>query len=99
MREIEVDTDALQKQLNQFREDAEQIVQTLNLLSQTVDELNPMWVGPAHHFFYEQYMSDHEEFEEFMKALLTIENHFEDARKQYDVCENEVGSIVASINS
>ena len=98
MREIEVNTEALQQQLVQFREEMSGIKQTINMLLQTVDELKPMWDGPAHHFFYEQYMSDHEEFEQFMSMLADIEKHYEDAKVKYEACENEVGSIVASIN-
>lgn len=97
MREIEVNTDTLQQQLTQFRDEAEQLKQVIGKLSQTVEELNPMWEGPSHTAFYQQYVADHEEFEDFLKMLMKIENHFEEANNKYNICEAEVGSIVDSI--
>lgn len=99
MREIEVNTEALQQQLVSFQEEITNIRQTINRLSQTVDELKTMWDGPAHETFYAQYMIDHLEFEEYLTILDKIAEKYQDACKEYNRCESEVGSIISSINS
>ena len=63
-----------------------------------LNTLNSTWTGPAHDTLMSQFGQD----QEVMKALLTNLNNFrselEEAKKEYERCENNVSSIIDGMN-
>ncbi|MBQ9867552.1 MAG: WXG100 family type VII secretion target [Lachnospiraceae bacterium] len=98
MREIEVDSEILQSQINQLTDTLERTRETLNQLTERVESLQAMWNGPAHDEFNRQYELDRERMENMCQIIANIIEGMQQARIAYDQCENEVGDIVASIS-
>ncbi len=98
MREIEVDSEILQSQINQLSDTLERTRETLNQLTERVESLQAMWNGPAHDEFNRQYELDRERMENMCQIIANIIEGMQQARIAYDQCENEVGDIVASIS-
>lgn len=98
MREIEVDSEILQSQINQLSDTLERTRETLNQLTERVESLQAMWNGPAHDEFNRQYELDRERMENMCQIIANIIEGMQQARIAYDQCENEVSDIVASIS-
>ncbi len=98
MREIEVDSEILQSQINQLTDTLERTRETFNQLTERVESLQAMWNGPAHDEFNRQYELDRERMENMCQIIANIIEGMQQARIAYDQCENEVGDIVASIS-
>ncbi len=98
MREIEVDTDGLQAQINQLEETLRMTRDDLAKLTERVDSLQAMWNGPAHDEFNKQYQRDRERMENMCLIIQNVIDGMQQARVEYDQCESEVGSVVASIH-
>ena len=98
MREIEVDSEVLQTQINQLTDTLARTRETLNQLTERVESLQAMWNGPAHDEFNRQYELDRERMENMCQIIENIIEGMQQARIAYDQCENEVGDIVASIS-
>ena len=57
-----------------------------------------MWDGPANDEFRRQFDNDHENAEELCKTVDSIIKCMQYAREQYDLCENDVNTLIAAIN-
>ena len=96
MREIEVDTAILQTQISQLEETLYATRLTLNKLTERVESLQAMWNGPAHDEFNKQYELDRERMENMCQIIQNLIEGMQQARQEYDQCENEVSSLVSS---
>ena len=97
MREIEVDSEVLQTQINQLTDTLERTRVILTELTERVESLQAMWKRPAHDEFNRQYELDRERMENMCLIIQNILEGMQQARIAYDQCESEVGSVVASI--
>lgn len=63
-----------------------------------VDALNATWTGPAHDTLVAQFLHDQEVMKTLMTNLRNYREELENARKEYVTCENNVNSLIRSMN-
>lgn len=96
-REIEVETNTLQSDINELEEEIQAVRTLLETITSDMTELDAMWDGPANEVFMMQYGADAEYTEELCKVLEKLKECMEYAKKQYDSCEADISSMIASI--
>ena len=84
------DIETLQQQLNVIRTDMDKMYDAVRVL-------DSMWDGPANEAFNVQFNSDRNDMLELCNVVQKIIDCMEYAKKEYNSCEADVGSIVASI--
>lgn len=84
------DIETLQQQLNVIRADMDKMYEAVRVL-------DGMWDGPANQAFNVQFNSDRNDMLELCNIVQKIIDCMEYAKKEYNSCEADVGSIVASI--
>ena len=84
------DIETLQQQLNVIKAD-------MNKMYDAVRVLDSMWDGPANQAFNVQFNKDRDDMAELCNMVQKIIDCMEYAKKEYNSCEADVGSIVASI--
>lgn len=98
MTEITVDTVTLSGDIEELQNSLSGIRRQLNEMFEQVAELDAMWDGPANAEFNRQFTNDYENSKELCNTVESIIQCMQYAREQYNLCENEVNGIVASIN-
>lgn len=96
-REIEVETNILQSDINELEEEIQAVRTLLETITSDMTQLDAMWDGPANEAFMMQYRADAEYTEEICKVLGKLKECMEYAKKQYDSCEAEISSMISSI--
>ena len=84
------DIETLQQQLNVIKTDMDKMYDAVRVL-------DSMWDGPANQAFNVQFNSDRNDMLELCNTVQKIIDCMEYAKKEYNSCEADVGSIVASI--
>ncbi len=97
IKEITVDTAILAADVNELQEALAIVEDRLKKMFDHVTELDTMWDGPANEEFNRQFADDHENSREMCKTVQSIIDNMQYAREQYDICENEVNSIISAI--
>lgn len=98
MVEITVDTAALAGDIEELQNALSEVRRQLNQMFEQVSELDAMWDGPANAEFNRQFANDYENFKELCNTVESIIQCMQYAKEQYNICENEINGIVASIN-
>lgn len=98
MVEITVDTAALAGDIEELQNVLAKVRSQLNQMFEQVSELDAMWDGPANAEFNRQFANDYENSKELCNTVESIIQCMQYAKEQYNICENEVNGIVASIN-
>ncbi|MBQ9991571.1 MAG: WXG100 family type VII secretion target [Lachnospiraceae bacterium] len=88
---LSTDIDTLQNQLDIIRKDLSRMYDAVGLL-------DSMWDGPANAAFVQQFNQDREGMEGLCQTIEKMIDCMRYARKEYDLCETEVGEIVAAIS-
>lgn len=96
-KEIEVNTDMLASDTNQLTQQLQTARQFIKTMSEDMVQLDSMWDGPANEAFMAQFNNDAQYAEELCKMVEKLIECMENAKKQYDTCEAEVSSLIASI--
>ena len=98
MEEITVDTAALTGDIEELQNALLEVRRQLREMFEQVAELDTMWDGPANQEFNRQFFNDYENSRELCDTVESIIQCMQYAKEQYNICENEVNGIVASIN-
>ena len=98
MTEITVDTFTLAGDIEELQNTLLSVRRQLSDMFNQVTELDAMWDGPANSEFNRQFANDYENSRELCNTVESIIQCMQYAKEQYNLCENEVNGIVASIN-
>ncbi|MDE7028753.1 MAG: WXG100 family type VII secretion target [Lachnospiraceae bacterium] len=97
VKEIEVDTNTLARDIKELSEELEKATKCIQTMTEDMAELDSMWDGPANEAFMVQFGQDTQYAQELCSMVQKLTECMEYARTQYDICDNEVSSLVASI--
>lgn len=95
--DITVNTSTLAGDIEELRESISSAKAQLEEMFGQVAELDTMWDGPANEEFNRQFGIDYENAKNMLQSAESLMACLENARSQYDRCENEVNGIVAAI--
>ncbi len=95
--EIGVNTETLRSQVESLRTEIGQAESEMNQMYDAVQELDGMWDGPANEAFKTQFMNDKEFMEELCKTVREIIDSMDNARTEYESCENTVRQLIGDI--
>lgn len=98
MTEITIDTAVLAGDIEELRNALSEVRRQLEEMFEQVAELDTMWDGPANQEFNRQFSNDYENSRELCDTVESVIQCMQYAKEQYNICENEVNGIVASIN-
>lgn len=96
-KEIEIETNTLASDINELTSELEVAKKYIQTMASDMTELDAMWDGPANEVFMMQFDHDVQYAEEICGMLKNLIGCMEFAKKQYDSCESEVRSLIASI--
>lgn len=97
-QEIAVNTSTLAGDINELRTALGNARKQLEDMFTQVTELDAMWDGPANEEFKKQFGVDYENSKSLCETVDSLISCMEYAKEQYNLCENEVANIVASIS-
>jgi uncharacterized protein YukE len=97
MRKIAVDTGTLNRDIVQLRTALSGARLQLDDMFKQIEQLDTMWEGPANAEFNIQFGNDYDNTKSMFDTIDSLIECMEYARDQYNLCENEVDSIVKSI--
>lgn len=96
-REIEIETNTLGSDIGELESELAEARGYIETMKSDMTQLDAMWEGPANEVFMMQFRNDAAYAEELCKMVENLTECMKYARKQYDACEAEVGSLVSSI--
>lgn len=94
---IEVNTSILNQDIADLEAALQKIKDKMNQMFYAVGELDQMWSGPANQVFRLQFNSDKESMTELCANIESMIESMRYARTEYDKCEAQVQSTIASI--
>ena len=97
IKEIEIETNTLATDIGELTNELEVARKYIQTMATDMTELDTMWDGPANQVFMMQFQNDVQYAEEICGMLQKLIECMEYAKKQYDSCESEVSSLIASI--
>lgn len=97
-REITVNTSTLTGDINELKSALKSARAQLKEMFDQVTELDAMWDGPANQEFNRQFGIDYKNAGNLCNTVESLIGCMEYARDQYNMCENEVNSVVSSIS-
>ena len=95
--EIAVNTSTLANDIDELRTALTSARAQLDDMFNQVTELDTMWDGPANEEFNRQFGNDYENAKNLCKTIDSIIECMVFAKDQYNICENDVNSIVSAI--
>lgn len=95
--EIAIDTSILMSDTNELKSILEKTKKQMESMFEQIVELDAMWDGLANEEFKKQFENDYQNTQNLCKTVESLIECMEYARKQYDLCENEVSDIVDAI--
>lgn len=97
IQEIAVNTDDLQRDINEMRNSLNQVKRRTDSMFQEINSLNGMWEGPAHEAFSRQFSADYQVMQELQKEVSRLIECMQYADKEYLSCESAINTIINSI--
>lgn len=97
-REIAINTSTLEIDIGELRAALGNARGQLKEMFNQVTELDTMWDGPANETFKQQFNNDYENAKDLCNIVESLIASMENAREQYDACENVVNGIVSAIS-
>lgn len=97
VKEIEIETDTLDKDIKELSSELESARKCIQTMTADMAELDSMWDGPANKVFMAQFGQDVQYAQELCDIVQKLAECMEYAKKQYDICDREVSSLIASI--
>lgn len=94
---IEIETEQLKRDTQELLENRQRAVSVLNEMVQEIEELNTMWSGRANRAFRIQFVKDVSMMEQLLERIQKLAECLEYAASEYEKCENEVKTLVDSI--
>lgn len=96
-KEIGVDTAVLIANIRELQSKLAASRSQLSKMTTSVNELSTMWQGKAQTEFVKQFSEDVEMTEDMFATVESIIESMEFAKNEYDLCESEIGELVATI--
>lgn len=97
IRELEIETQKLQTDIDSLRIHLNDMRKTGDNMMAGVNALSSMWEGEAKNAFVAQFQSDYEFLRSMEDIIEDLIQNLEEARQKYDICENNVASIINEI--
>lgn len=97
VKEIEIETNTLDKDIKELTGELENARKYIQTMTEDMAELDSMWDGPANEAFMAQFGQDVQYAQELCTMVQKLTECMEYAKKQYDTCDAEVSSLIASI--
>lgn len=94
---VEIETGQLKRDTQELLENRQRAVAVLNEMVQEIEKLNGMWSGKANRAFRIQFEKDVMIMEELLEKMQKLAECMEYAAAEYEKCENEVKTLVDSI--
>jgi WXG100 family type VII secretion target len=94
---LEVDTSRLRKDIDSLRTHLDGLRKTGDSMMAGINALNSMWEGEAKEAFVAQFQTDYEILQSMAEVIESLIKNLEEAGRQYDTCEGNVGSIISAI--
>lgn len=96
-KEIEIETNTLARDIGELTDELETARGFIRTMAEDMTELDSMWDGPANEAFMAQFGMDVQYAEELCNMVQKLSECMDYAKKQYDICEAEVSSLISSI--
>lgn len=97
VKEIGIETDTLDKDIKELSGELESARKLIQTMAEDMTELDSMWDGLANEAFMAQFGQDVQYAQELCNMVQKLTECMEYAKKQYDICDGEVSSLIASI--
>ena len=94
---FEVETASLNATIRNMQAEADRIANTSKNLYAALEALDGMWVGAAHDTFAAQYLADQEVLGKMQQTIMNVIKGLENARSEYDRCEENVSAEIKKI--
>ena len=94
---IATNTDIMSNDINELESTLHRISDELDRMFEQIMDLDRMWEGPANETFVAAFSEDMQYCTELKETVRSIIESMRNAKDEYNRCETEVGSAVASI--
>ena len=95
---IATNTDRMQSDLNLLEEQIVKMDTAFQAAWDAVEALNATWEGPAHDTLVAQFLQDQETVKTMIISLRNYREELENEKKEYETCEQNVNSLVRSMD-
>ena len=93
---IEISTDQLAGDISAMQSRVEALENAKTQVYQCLDNLNGMWIGPAHEAFVQQTEVDSQELIALIQNIQNLISCMEYAKREYDECQGSVNDMIAA---
>ena len=94
---IGTNTQTMGKDISDYGTKVQQVEDALDQAFSAINELNRTWSGPAHDVLIAQFAVDRVIMEDMIKILRDYGTELENAKREYETCENNVDSLINSM--
>lgn len=95
---IATNTDRMKSDISTYNDRMNKMDTAFREAWDAVEALNATWAGPAHDTLVAQFRQDQEIVKNLMISLENYREEFENAKKEYETCEQNVNSLIRSMN-
>lgn len=95
---IATSTERMNHDISTYNEHLGKMQAAYDAAFDAVNALNATWSGPAHEVLVEQFLQDQEVMKTLMINLRNYREELENARTEYEKCEENVRSLISSMN-
>lgn len=97
VREIAVNTATLARDTAQLTMLLANLEKDKTKMIQEIQELNRMWQGPSNQTFNVQFKTDCTSLDNLCKTVREMIGAMENAKREYDQCDNRVNALVSAL--
>lgn len=94
---IEINIPSLKEDLDELQDQVKQIRDGMKQMFEEIQQLDSMWDGPANLAFNTQFVNDYQTMEEMCGTMDSIIAYGQNARTEYNKCENAVLAAIEEI--
>ena len=94
---IGTNTQTMGRDISQYGTMVQMVETALGDAYSAINELNNTWTGPAHDALVAQFVSDKEIMDDMLKILRDYGTDLDNAKREYETCENNVDSLIRSM--
>jgi uncharacterized protein YukE len=94
---FEIDTGILNQNIDEMRQQLENLKAKFDELISNINELDAMWDGPANDAFKLQFLEDCETYKDYCDVMTDYIECLEFASREYDSCESKVRSAIDAV--
>ena len=97
VKEIAVDTAILSRDIGRLESLLTRLESGRRKMTQEIQELNTMWQGPSNQAFNIQFQTDCGCLENMCKTIREMIQAMEQAKTEYDLCDNKVKEMIVAL--